>query len=81
MISIIFVYLFTYFILYKYNKLLFSVLVFKLHITLYMTNLDSVLKSRHPFASESSYSQGYGPPCGHEQLWELDNKEGRTAKN
>ena len=39
-------YLFTYFILYKYNKLLFSDLVFKLHITLYMTNLDSVLKSR-----------------------------------
>ena len=28
-----------------------------------MTNLDSVLKSRHHFADEGPYSQGYGFPC------------------
>ena len=30
---------------------------------------------------QSSYSQGYGLPSGHEWLWELDRKEGRTPKN
>ena len=32
-----------------------------------MTNLDSVLKSRHQPADKGLYSQGYGPPGGH--LW------------
>ena len=26
------------------------------------------------------YSQGYGLPCGHIQLWELDHKEGRKTE-
>ena len=30
-----------------------------------MTNLDSVLKSRHYFANKCSSSQGYGFSCGH----------------
>ena len=30
-----------------------------------MTNLDSVLKSRHYFADEGPSSQGYGFSCGH----------------
>ena len=27
------------------------------------------------------YSQGYGLPSGHAQLWELDHKDGRAPKN
>ena len=46
-----------------------------------MTNLDSVLKSRHYSASKGPYSQGYGLPRGHIQLWELDCKEGRMPLN
>ena len=46
-----------------------------------MTNLDSVLKNRHHSANKSLYSQGYDLPGGHEQLWELDCKEGRAPKN
>ena len=30
-----------------------------------MTNLDSILKSRHYFASKGPSSQGYGFSCGH----------------
>ena len=30
-----------------------------------MTNLDSILKSRHYFASKCLSSQGYGFSCGH----------------
>ena len=30
-----------------------------------MTNLDSILKSRHYFANKGSSSQGYGFSCGH----------------
>ena len=30
-----------------------------------MTNLDSILKSRHDFADKSSSSQGYGFSSGH----------------
>ena len=33
-----------------------------------MTNLDSVLKSRHHFADKCLYSQGYGLPSGLVQL-------------
>ena len=32
-----------------------------------MTNLDSVLKSRHYSADKGQYSQGYGLPSGH--IW------------
>ena len=46
-----------------------------------MTNLDSVLKSRHYSADKGSHSQGYGLPSDHAQLWELDHKEGRMPKN
>ena len=45
-----------------------------------MTNLDSVLKSRD-IADKVPYSQGYGLPSGHVQLWELDGKKGRALKN
>ena len=44
-----------------------------------MTNLDSVLKSRD--VTLPTYSQVCGLPSGHEQLWELDRKEGRALKN
>ena len=30
-----------------------------------MTNLDSILKSRHYFANKGPSSQGYGFSCGH----------------
>ena len=33
-----------------------------------MTNLDTVLKSRHYFADKGPYSQGYGIPSGHVRL-------------
>ena len=46
-----------------------------------MTNLNSVLKSRHYSANKGPYSQGCGLPSGHVRLWELDCKEGRTPKN
>ena len=46
-----------------------------------MTNLDSVLKSRHYFADRGPYSQGYGLSRSHVLMWELDNKEGRVPKN
>ena len=46
-----------------------------------MTNLDSMLKSRHYSADKSPYSQGYGLPSGHVWMWELDLKEGRMPKN
>ena len=32
-------------------------------------------------ADKGPYSQGYGLPTGHIQLWELDHKEGRVPKN
>ena len=34
-----------------------------------MTNLDSILKSRHYFANKSPSSQGYGFSCGHVWMW------------
>ena len=46
-----------------------------------MTNLWCVEKQRHYSAYKGLYSQGYGLPSGHVQLWELDQKEGRTPKN
>ena len=40
-----------------------------------------VEKQRHYSAVKGPYSQGYGFPSGHVQLWELDHKEGRWPKN
>ena len=40
-----------------------------------------VEKQRRYFADKGLYSQGYGLPSGHIQLWELDHIEGRTSKN
>ena len=45
-----------------------------------MSNLDSVLKSRHYSADKGLYSQTYDLPSGHIWLWKLDRKEGRTPK-
>ena len=45
-----------------------------------MTNLESVLKSRHHFANKGPYSQSYGFSSSHVQTWELDRKEGWVAK-
>ena len=45
-----------------------------------MTNLDSVLKSRHYSTGKGPYSQGYGLPSGHIRLWDSDHKEGRMQK-
>ena len=47
-----------------------------------MTNLDSVLKKkqRHHFANDGPYSQSYGFPSSHVQMWELVHKEGWVPK-
>ena len=37
-----------------------------------MTNINSVLKSRHCFANKSPSSQGYGFSSSHVWMWELD---------
>jgi len=46
-----------------------------------MSNLDSILKSRHYFANKGPSSQGYGFSSGHVWMWELDYKEGWRPKN
>ena len=46
-----------------------------------MTNLDSVLKQRHPFADKGLSSQSYGLSSSHVWMWELDHKEGWAPKN
>ena len=40
-----------------------------------MTNLHSILKSRHYFANKGLSSQGCGFSSGHVWMWELDYKE------
>ena len=40
-----------------------------------------VEKQRYYSADKGQYSQGYGLPSGHVEVWELDHKEGRTSKN
>ena len=41
-----------------------------------------VEKQRHSASADKGpYSQGYGLPCGHIWLCELDHKEGRARKN
>ena len=46
-----------------------------------MTNLDSILKSRHYFVNKRPYSQTYGFSSCHLWMWELDYKEGWVLKN
>ena len=45
------------------------------------TNLDSILKSRHYFASRGPSSQGYGFSSSQVWMWELDYKESWALKN
>ena len=47
----------------------------------FMTNLDSILKSRHCFANKSPSSQSYGFSSSHVCMWELDYKESWVPKN
>ena len=46
-----------------------------------VTNLDSVLKSRHYFANKALSSQGYSFSSSHVWMWELDYKECWAPKN
>ena len=46
-----------------------------------MTNLDSILKSRHYFTDKGSYSQSYGFSSGHVWMWELAHKESWAPNN
>ena len=46
-----------------------------------MTNLDSILKSKHYFANNGPSSQGYGFSSSHVWMWELDYKESWGQKN
>ena len=46
-----------------------------------MTNLDSILKSRHFFVSKGPSSQSYGFSSGHIWMWMLDYKESWVPKN
>ena len=46
-----------------------------------MTNLDSILKSRHHFANKGPSSQCYGFASSHVWMWELDYKESWAQKN
>jgi len=46
-----------------------------------MTNLDSILKSRHYFANKGPSSQGCGFSSGHVWMWELDCEESWALKN
>ena len=46
-----------------------------------MTNLDSVLKSRHYFTDKGLSRQSYGFSSSHVWMWELDYKESWTLKN
>ena len=46
-----------------------------------MTNLDSILKSRHYFANKGPSSQGYSFSSSHVWMWELDYKESWALKN
>ena len=46
-----------------------------------MTNLDSILKSRHYPADKGPSSQSHGFSSSHVWMWELDNKESWVPKN
>ena len=40
-----------------------------------------IKKERHHFADKGHYSQSYGFPCSHVQMWELDPKEDWAPNN
>ena len=46
-----------------------------------MTNLDSILKSRHYFVNKGLSSKGCGSSSGHVWMWELDCEESWVPKN
>ena len=46
-----------------------------------MTNLESILKSRHYFANKGPSSQNYGFSSSHVWMWELDYKEDWVPKS
>ena len=46
-----------------------------------VTNLDSILKSRHYFANKDLSNQNYGFSSSHVWIWELGDKEGWAPKN
>ena len=46
-----------------------------------MTNLDSILKSRHYFADKGPSSKSYDFSSSHVWMWELDYKESWVLKN
>ena len=46
-----------------------------------MTNLDSILKSRHYFVNKGPSSQGYGFSGRYVWMWELDCEESWAPKN
>ena len=46
-----------------------------------MTNLDSILKSRHYFANNGPSSQSYGFSGSHVWMWEFNYKENWELKN
>ena len=46
-----------------------------------MSNLDSILKSRHYFTNIGPYCQSCGFSSCHVWMWELDHKESRVPKN
>ena len=46
-----------------------------------MTNLDSILKSRHYFANKGPSSQSYGFSSSQVWMWELHHKESWVPKN
>ena len=46
-----------------------------------MTNLDSILKSRHYFANKGLSIQSYGFSSSHVWMWDLDHKESWAPNN
>ena len=46
-----------------------------------MTNLESILKSRHYFVNKGPSSQGYGFSSSHVWMWKLNYKESWVQKN
>ena len=46
-----------------------------------MTNLDSILKSRHYFANKGLSNQSYSFSSSHVWMWELNYKESWAPKN
>ena len=50
-------------------------------ITSWQETLTVCWKEETLLCHKGLYSQGYGLPSGHIQLWELDRKEGRTPKH